>query len=444
MIGERVAIIGLDGVPFSFLKHLLDAGLMPNLAEIAAHGKFLKMTTSLPAVSSVAWTSFMTGKTPGEHGIFGFTELKSGEIALRLPSFDDIRQPAIWHMSDHINSIVVGLPFTYPARPLRGVIISGFVAPIFERAVYPPSLIGWLRSRNYRTDVDTVKARQAPGTLIGDLFDTMNVHEEVMFALISREPWDLFIGVISGTDRLHHFLFDACSDSSHPRHRDCMDYYRRIDDFFGRLRERIGTGCKLMVLSDHGFTNLKTSVQLNYILKILGYLRFTRIEPQSIDEINSDSLAFALDPTRIYLNSGDRFKNGALSASATLDVRTRLRDDLKRLRMADVGILDRADAQADEPLFADVLFREEIYQGECMDIAPDLVVVPKRGYDVKASISANAPTSADIFTGMHTHDDAFLISGDALSADRLCEVTISDVAGLIMDALGGGRCFTSS
>jgi predicted AlkP superfamily phosphohydrolase/phosphomutase len=79
-----------------------------------------------------------------------------------------------------------------------------------------------------------------------------------------------------------------------------------------------------------------------------------------------------------------------------------------------------------------------------MEIAPDLVVIPKRGYDVKASVSANAPTSDDIFTGMHTHDDAFLIVGDALSSDRLSEVTISDVAGLILDALGGSGCSTLS
>ena len=100
--------------------------------------------------------------------------------------------------------------------------------------------------------------------------------------------------------------------------------------------------------------------------------------------------------------------------------------------------------QADEPLFADVLFKEEIYQGDCLDIAPDLVVVPTRGYDVKASVGANAPTSDDIFTGMHTHDDAFLIINDASYSDRLSEVRISDVAGLIIDALGGGRCSTLS
>ncbi len=444
MIGKKVAIIGLDGVPFSLLEYLFDSGLMPNLADLAKHGTFSKMTTSLPAVSSVAWSSFMTGNNPGEHGIFGFTELKRDEITLRLPSFDDIRRPAIWHICDGLNSIVVNLPFTYPARPLRGVLISGVVAPIFERAVYPQSLVDWLRSTNYRTDVDTIRARYDTEILFRDLFNTMNTHEEVMFALMSRQPWDLFIGVITGTDRLHHFLFDACIDSSHPRHRDCIDYYRRIDHFFGQLRQKVGAGTKLIVLSDHGFTSLKTCVQLNYVLKTLGYLRYTRTDPQSINDVHADSMAFALDPTRLYINSRERFKKGALNAHAASEVRARLREDLKRLHVSDVGIRDGADAQDNAPLFADVLFKEEIYHGDCLDIAPDLVVIPTRGYDVKASVGANAPTNGDIFTGMHTHDDAFLIISEASSAERLPEVGISDVAGLIIDALGDGRCYTLS
>ncbi len=112
---EKVVVIGLDGVPFSLLEYLFETGNMPHLADIAKHGTFRRMMTSLPAVSSVAWTSFMTGKNPGEHGIFGFTDLKRGEIALRLPSFDDIQQPVLWHATNNLNSVVVNLPFTYPA-----------------------------------------------------------------------------------------------------------------------------------------------------------------------------------------------------------------------------------------------------------------------------------------------------------------------------------------
>ncbi len=163
-------------------------------------------------------------------------------------------------------------------------------------------------------------------------------------------------------------------------------------------------------------------------------------EPQSIEDIHPGSLAFALDPGRIYLNSRDRFKNGALSASAALETRMRLRDDLKKLRLAEIGIRDGIDAEGDEKLFDDAFFREEIYKGDCIDMAPDIVVIPRRGYDIKASVNANSPTTDDIFTGMHTHDDAFLIVDDASYSEKLSEVLVSDVAGLIADTLCAGRC----
>ncbi|MFH0822600.1 MAG: alkaline phosphatase family protein, partial [Pseudomonadota bacterium] len=184
MTGERAAVIGLDGVPFELLGSFIDAGIMPNTAEIARRGTFVKMETALPAVSAVAWTSFITGRNPGAHGIFGFTDLNGNEISLKLPSFQDVKVPTFWDTLPGIESLIVNVPFTYPAVPTRGVMISGFVAPVFERAVYPQSLIPWLRAKNYRIDVDSVKGRSDRHGLIRELFETLAVTEDVMLELV--------------------------------------------------------------------------------------------------------------------------------------------------------------------------------------------------------------------------------------------------------------------
>jgi predicted AlkP superfamily phosphohydrolase/phosphomutase len=428
---HKVAALGLDGVPYPLLKSLFEAGHMPFLAGIAATGTFVPMETALPPVSSVAWASFMTGKNPGEHGIFGFTDLKNDEISLRLPSFDDLKTPPFWQSLRGKRSIVVNLPFTYPARPLSGVLISGFVAPIFERSVYPETLIPWLKSKNYRVDVDSVRGRQDRSFLVRDLFETLAVHEEVMLSLLQSEPWDLFIGVITGTDRLHHFFFDAYDDCAHPMHEDFIRYYQYIDGFVRRFAERLTTDTRLMLLSDHGFTHLRQQVYLNYILKSLGRLSFVRPDPQSIADIHPSSRAFALDPGRIYLNTRERFRNGTLTPSAAAAVRAELKNQLERLRPSDVGIYDE---QA-ERLFAEARVKEEIYTGNCMPFAPDLVVIPTRGLDVKAAVNVASPVTQDIFTGMHTHDDAFLIVSDVSVAKTLVKPHITDVAGLVMEAL---------
>jgi predicted AlkP superfamily phosphohydrolase/phosphomutase len=433
----KVAVLGLDGVPFSLLQDFFAKGIMPRLAETAKSGTFLRMETSLPCVSSVAWTSFMTGKNPGDHGIFGFTDVWPDKLALRLPSFDDIRSTVIWNALPGKTSVVVNLPFTYPARPLKGILISGFVAPLFERSVYPESMIAWLKSRNYRIDVDAVKGRQDRRFFVRDLFETLKIHSEVMLTLMERGNWDLFIGVITGTDRLHHFFFDAAQDPSHPLHKDFIDYYRMIDSFFSRFVERCGKFARLIVLSDHGFTRLKTQVYLNHILKTMGYISFVKSEPVSPEDIHPGSKAFAMDPSRIYLNSKERFSHGALNSKEAEMMRISLKKELESLRLIDIGFLSpQGSDRPEDRVFTRVLLKEDIFDGKCIAWAPDLVVIPRSGYDPKGALNVRAATMTDIFTGMHTHDDAFLIVDDPDIGKRLSQPHITDVFGLMMEVLG--------
>ncbi len=428
---NKIAFVGLDGVPHSLLKKFFELKVMPFLGELASKGVLCRMNSSIPPISSVAWTSFMTGTGPGNHGIFGFTDVAKDEIRLRLPSFDDIKAPVIWNKYPEKRSIVVNLPFTYPARPLNGRLIAGFVSPIFERAIYPQSLIPWVSSTGYKTDTDNVRARQNRAFLLDDLFATLNSLEEVVFKLV-QEPWDLFIFVVTGTDRLNHFLFDALEDQTHPHHNDVISYYRKVDSLVGRFFERLETQTRKVVLSDHGFTDLKTHINLNYLLRLWGYLSFQSNDPSDISNISPKSWAFALDPTRIHINSRSRFRNGALSESQALEIRTRLKNDLTKLRISDLGASAHNLADdLNEPLFTAVKTREEIYSGPCFALAPDIVVLPRPGYDIKASINATTLCHTDIFTGTHTYDDAFVLIGDKETDVNSIKCEISNVADLI-------------
>ncbi|MGC9031034.1 MAG: alkaline phosphatase family protein [Desulfomonilaceae bacterium] len=433
---NRAAVLGLDGVPFSLLQKLFSAGVMPNLAAAAREGCFLRMETSHPCVSSVAWTSFMTGENPGVHGIFGFTDVAADRLALKLPSFDDIQCPVVWQRLPGKKSLVVNLPFTYPARPLNGILIAGFVAPIFERAVYPASLIPWLRLRNYRADVDAVQGRRDRQAFIDDLFQTLDIHASVLLELMDARPWDLFIGVLTATDRLHHFFFDACEDQNHPLHETVLSFYRKIDRVVGEFLLKAGQRARTLFLSDHGFTRLRTQVYLNHILKTLGYLRYTTPQPKGLEDVHPASRAFAMDPSRIYIPTRERFGRGAAGRHEVETVRRSLQADLESLRARDIGILEPdAGLAPSERVFAKVMVKEEVYRGPLLAMAPDLVVIPANGYDLKASLSATAATQKDIFTGMHTHDDAFLIATEPEIGTRLPRPHITDVCRLILELL---------
>ena len=111
----------------------------------------------------VSWTSFMTGANPGTHGIFGFTDFKPGSYEIRFPNFLDMKAPTIWQtLADKgKKSVVINQPSTYPARPVNGILVSGFVAIELAKAVYPLNRLAALEKMGYRTDIDTLKSRLA-------------------------------------------------------------------------------------------------------------------------------------------------------------------------------------------------------------------------------------------------------------------------------------------
>ena len=122
---KRVIIIGLDGVPYELLRDFSEKGIMPNTGRLISEGTFIKMRSSIPEVSSVAWSSIITGKNHAEHGIFGFTDFPVNTYRLSFPNFSSLKAAPFWESDSKNRYIVINVPSTYPARELNGVLISG-------------------------------------------------------------------------------------------------------------------------------------------------------------------------------------------------------------------------------------------------------------------------------------------------------------------------------
>ena len=124
---KRIVIIGLDGVPFEMIESLAHTGIMPNTNQLIENSTFKKMESSIPEISSVAWSSIITGKNPAEHGIYGFTDLFENSYTMRFPNFNDLKAEPFWNTLA-APSIIVNVPSTYPVREMNGIHISGFVS----------------------------------------------------------------------------------------------------------------------------------------------------------------------------------------------------------------------------------------------------------------------------------------------------------------------------
>jgi predicted AlkP superfamily phosphohydrolase/phosphomutase len=397
----RAAVIGLDGVPYRMIRSLAAQGVMPVMAELLKEGYACKMDSSMPPVSSVAWTTFMTGVNPAKHGIFGFMDRRRESYGIYFPNATQVKSPTLWDMLTEAGktTVAVNIPQTYPARETNGVIIAGFVAIDLEKAVYPRKLVEALKAMDYRIDVDYQNADERKEDFFKDLFHTLRRRRETLLYLLDKVPWDLFIGVFTGTDRLQHYFWDDYENAASPWRQTILDYYRAIDTVIGEMTEKMGSDTALMLLSDHGFAHLEKEVFINTWLKQQGYLQMQNDAPRSFEDIDAAATkVFALDPGRIYINLKGVMPHGIVSPGLEYEQLVSALTD---------GLLSLRDEETGRQLLTRVYRKEELYTGPYSQKAPDLVLWGAQGYDIKGAVSKSNLLGKGRFTGMHTPDDAF-------------------------------------
>jgi len=418
---KKVCVVGLDGVPYSMLLELAKTGLMSTVARLIDSGHLHRMKASLPEISAVSWSNFMTGTNPGGHGIFGFTDFKPGTYDLRIPNFLDLKAETIWDtLGEHgLKSIVINQPSTYPARRINGVMISGFVATDLSRSVYPQNYFSTLEQMGYQIDVDTAKVVDNPSILWQELSKTTSSHQKALNYFWDQD-WDFFEFVITGTDRLHHFLWLAYQDKSHPYHQAFLDFYQQIDRIIAKIinsfKKTNETEDSFFLLSDHGFTGIIQEVYLNTWLEKEGYLSFTTSSPKSLNDISPKTLAFALDPSRLYLNLKKKFPRGCVDKSDKKELKEEISEKLLKLEYNGQKVIRQ------------VFKAEEIYKGKYTSRGPDLIVLSEPGFDLKGSIKKKEIFGRSYLQGMHTWDDAFFWSVE----DHGPDLAIEDLASIIL------------
>jgi len=415
-------VLGLDGLPLKLAQQFAADGLCPHLARILPRARTIR--AELPELSPVNWTSFFTAAGPEEHGVFGFTRMNAHTYELSITDFSQVRMPTLWDRLGEAGcrSRVINLPNTYPARPLKGMMVSGFVAHEPRKALYPAFLNGVLR--DYILESDTSRGAAEPEYLLAGLRRSLASRRKTFELLWRDQNWQLCILVLTETDRLFHFLWHAVTDQAHPLYAACAEFLREWDACVGCVADVAAClDARLMVPADHGFTALTVECDLNAWLREQGLLIQT-LPPETSPEldglcIHPQSAAFALDPGRIYLHTRRRFAKGRLSDEEAAGLLPGLRERLLNLRWMD------------RPVFSAVFAAEELYKGPMLPVAPDLVCVPGSGFDVKAKF--NRPGIFGHFgrSGTHTQDGGIFYDSEGGTPARL-----RDAGKLVLEHFG--------
>ncbi len=385
------------------IKKLTQNGIMSETKKLIEKGSFFQIESTIPEISSVAWSSIITGKNPGEHGIFGYTDIPVGTYRLTFPNFNNLKAIPFWEQNPEDFSIIINVPSTFPVRPMNGVHISGFVSLDLERSVYPKILIPELEKRHYQIDVDASKAHKSYELFLLDLDRTLKARINTYRWLWDQYDWQNFMLVFTGTDRLAHFLWDAYEDKQHRYRAAFLDHFKQIDAIIGEIYSNLNEDDILIILSDHGFESLKTEVNINYILRENGFLKLDPSSRRGFAELDADTKAFALEPSRIYLNLKEKYSKGNVDPKDRSPIIKDLITLFSELYENEIKVIKH------------ICLAEDIYKGEYSLNGPDLVLLSSPGYNLKTSLKSIDLFENRIFTGKHTQNDAFFICDKTLS-----------------------------
>ena len=396
----KLFMLGIDGLPRWMWQQFAASGVMPHSAKLLQTGTLVPMKSSLPEVSSAAWASIVTGENSGGHNVFGFTDLMDGSYTLGFTSSRTFRAKPFWAREGAGPSLIMNVPQTYPAQPLDGMLVSGFVALDLKRAVYPPEQLSWLESINYAVDADMSLVEKGKQRFVDELRRVMTVRCQALHHHWDREFWQNMMFVFTGTDRLNHYLWEDFEDSSSPFHQTFLDYYHEVDRQIGCILERLDDQTTLCAVSDHGFARQRLSVNVNCLLAEAGLLRLRASDRPSYIDMLPETKAFAMDPGRIYLHREGRYPSGMVNADESEAL-------LKELTALFLNATVNGQLVASE-----VLRGKDVYSGSFAHRAPDLIVMPAKDVALSGRMNLSALIEPTAINGKHTYkESSFFVRG---------------------------------
>src|SRR5690242_20163131 len=257
----KTLLIGLDGATFSVLDPLMEQGVMPFLKAFMADGVRAGLRTIVPPLTPPAWTSLMTGRTPGQHGVFDFFRMESdGSRNIRFFTSNDVGCETIWTLaSSHgLRVTTVNYPAMFPAPKISGHVIPGWVPwRQLRLACWPEGLFDKLKSipgfnqREMAMDIKLEEKATEGCSSYDEYGPWIGLHarrEQNLFVtlrhLMTHEPSELTAVLFDGVDKLQHLCWRFLRpEDDRPLETDeelqlrelCLDYFRKLDGLLEQL-----------------------------------------------------------------------------------------------------------------------------------------------------------------------------------------------------------------
>ncbi|MCG3150018.1 MAG: hypothetical protein PCFJNLEI_03485 [Verrucomicrobiae bacterium] len=445
---EKVLIIGLDCAEPSLVFAKWRAHL-PNLARLMEQGAWTTMNSTTPPITVPAWSCMMSSKDPGTLGIYGFRNRKDFTYAgLTFATSTAVKEPRLWDILGKAGkqSIVIGVPGTFPVTPVRGAMVSCFLTPdpATSQYTFPANLrdeIDAVLGKNqYMVDVSDYRTENKQAVL-DEIYQMTDRRFQLAKHWVKTKPWDFFMLVEMGVDRIHH-AFWRYFDPEHRKYEPgpftnaIRDYYTHVDKLIGELVAELPAKTAVLVVSDHGGKRIDGGIAVNEWLIREGYLVLSEYpkSPAPLAKLKVDWTKTKVWSeggyyARVFINRQGREPQGIVSPAEYEP----LRDELIRK-------LEALGDETGKAIGTKVFRPEQIYK-KCNAIPPDLVTIFGNLYWRSiGSVGYNAVHVFENDTGPddanHAQDAMFMLSGPGIPAGQIAPIDLLDVAPTVLKLLG--------
>jgi predicted AlkP superfamily phosphohydrolase/phosphomutase len=349
---RKILIIGLDcAEPSLVFEKWRDE--LPTFRRLMENGAYGFLTSSIPCITVPAWSSMLSSKDPGTLGFYGFRNRADYSYdKMSIATGTAVKEKRVWDYLGEAGkqSIVVGVPQTYPIKPINGHLISSFLTPTVQKQYTHPNELRYeidrvLSGQEYDVDVRNFRTEDKDN-LLQQIYDMTEKRSKVLNYLIREKPWDFFMFVEMGVDRIHHGFWKYHD----PEHRQyeagnkyenaIKEYYQYIDREVAGLLEAADDNTIVLVVSDHGAKRMDGGFCLNQWLHQEGYLVFKEDMPTD-GLVNLEKMAVDWEKTtawgaggyygRLWLNVQGRESQGVIPKADYEQVRGEIIDKLESM-----------------------------------------------------------------------------------------------------------------
>jgi ATP sulfurylase len=445
----KVVVIGLDAAEPSLVLDRWRSEL-PVLSGLMSRGAWGTLRSTTPPITVPAWSCMMASRDPGELGIYGLRNRRShayGDMA--FANSTAVREKRAFEVLSDAGKrvITIGVPGTFPPRKVNGIQVGCFLTPdTSAEYTWPPE---------FKDEIDEVVGRyilDAQGFRSDDLdpvlkqvYDMTEKRFRLAEHCLSTKPWDFFMMVEMGPDRIHHGFWRHF-DESHPRHAKghphanaVRDYYKFLDHRIGELLKLVDDRTTVIVVSEYGSQPMLGGIALNEWLLGNGWLALKGPRPTSPRPLRIEEIDWARTRAwgeggyygRVFLNVKGREPEGVVP-----------REDLDAVRGELAEALAAIPDGEGRPLGTTVHRPEDLYAAT-RGVPPDLVVCfgGLRWRSV-GSIGTGSVVVRENDTGPddvnHHEDGLFVMAGPGAPGAnrRLEDLEIYDVGPTVLHLMG--------